>query len=725
MQPAKCFPICLLLLLGCAAEDDTPPPTRAVAAEAALPSAETDIPAVKRWARERVVVAQQGDHHPSPASWADQVVYQIQVDRFNDGDPGNNRANISEWQRQHEDGDRRGLPDYVHGGDLAGIRQRLPYLQELGVTVLWLTPVLAGNGSYHGYCTTDFSRIDPSFGSAEELRDLTREAHRRGMYVVMDIVVNHICSSDTGYDAEATPFDPYHYEECVNDLNWKRWHGSSAERGKRQLRFGPSFFPPLRNQNFYSRCGFRGGDAYGHGAGAVFGDFSDAMLDFDTMNWDFQDIFTDLHRYWIAYADVDGFRLDAAKHVTEDFIAKFSTDVRSYAASLGKRDFFLVAEVAAEAREQALRVGNMRSDIVHPERSSDIPATLRQRLLELNGRNAYGTHPAHPRPGANAVYDFYHSGTAVDVLHTSRPPLAIKQRFYDGGETDHARMNDQYAELVANGDFRLNWTQLEIHDWPRFAQREFDPDGRRMHEKLRGALGYLLAAEGTPVLYYGIEQGLSGNCPGDDRIDLPGAARDEVRHVCGTHEHTRFRQDMFLGGPWRLGSVVGQIDALAGIGAAAGAAPSWNEDPYLARDHELYRFTRAMVHLRRSCAALRHGRTYFRAAHGANGGLLAFSRVDGHGGREMVVLVNTGDAPQRLETLHIDASLHQGRDFKTYRNLLNGYETASVGRLGTGWGLYFGGGAGLTLAPHEVAIFAHDGNVAGWDAGLGVHLCRN
>ena len=72
------------------------------------------------------------------------------------------------------------------------------------------------------------------------------------------------------------------------------------------------------------------------------------MLDFDTRNYDFQEIFTQLHLYWIAFADIDGFRMDAAKHVTSDFVAYFATNARAYAQSIGEL-------CATSTRESAIR----------------------------------------------------------------------------------------------------------------------------------------------------------------------------------------------------------------------------------------------------------------------------------------------------------------------------------------------------------------------------------
>ncbi len=708
-----------LLSLGCgpAAEDQTAPDQDLLDGKADQPAADESIDNVKAWARDRVKQAENAyrsggrQYYGSPDNWADQIVYQIQVDRFADGDPSNTGKNVSSWQKDHRFTDQNGIPDYHHGGDLQGIINRLDYLKDLHVTALWITPILMSSGSYHGYCTSDFSMIDPQFGTAETLRTLTAEAHKRGIRVVLDIVVNHICSNDSHYDNDKTPFRDWAYGECVNDQNAKRWAGGGNIRGQRDLLFGQSFFRPLRHPAFFSRCGFKPGDYATQGAGAMFGDFSDQMLDLDTMNWDFQDIFTDLHKFWIAYADVDGFRADAAKHVTEDFLAKMSTELRAYAAKLGKKNFFIVGEVAASTYDQALRVGKMRANWVDPgDRSAQIPETLRNRLYNL--KDSYLGNGWFPYPGLNAVYDFGHSGTAVDMFHGSKSPMDVKSWFWAGGEQDSSQCAGAFCELSANGFPALDWNVIEIHDWPRFAQTA-------NRWQLEAAVSYLMTTMGAPVLYYGVEQGFSGNCPWN-KMNVPSGALQNVKDVCSNWEHTRYRQDMFLEGPWRLGSAVPEVDGLARIGFDDAKTPAnWWDDPYLQRGHNQYQLVRKLAAIRQSCKALRRGNIYFRAAHSSPGqGLLAFSRI--YEGSEILVLVNVGDGSISPTSLFVDAG---NQDYTYYKNLLNGYERASTGQMGSGKGLYFLNG--FTLGPHSVAIFVPESNVGDWDGNLSAHLCRD
>jgi len=124
---------------------------------------------------------------------ADDVIYLVMPDRFANGDPAND--DLAEFGRP---ADRKSVRAY-HGGDLKGIRDHLPYLKELGVTGVWVTPVtqnsVAGSnpgGSYHGYGATDFYGVEPHFGTLKEFRGLVDEAHRMGLKIVQDQVANHI-----------------------------------------------------------------------------------------------------------------------------------------------------------------------------------------------------------------------------------------------------------------------------------------------------------------------------------------------------------------------------------------------------------------------------------------------------------------------------------------------------------------------------------------------------
>ena len=121
------------------------------------------------------------------------VLYLIMPDRFANGDPSNDQIEMRKPYKVD-----RNDPNARHGGDLKGISDRLDYLSDLGVTAIWLNPVLENDmegGSYHGYATTDYYRVDPRFGTNEEYAKLIGDAHSKGIKVVMDMIFNH-CGSD-------------------------------------------------------------------------------------------------------------------------------------------------------------------------------------------------------------------------------------------------------------------------------------------------------------------------------------------------------------------------------------------------------------------------------------------------------------------------------------------------------------------------------------------------
>ncbi len=121
------------------------------------------------------------------------VLYLIMPDRFANGNPDNDQIQMRTSYKVD-----RNDPNARHGGDLKGISDRLDYLSDLGVTAIWLNPVLENDmegGSYHGYATTDYYKVDPRFGTNEEYKNLIAEAHSKNMKVVMDMIFNH-CGSD-------------------------------------------------------------------------------------------------------------------------------------------------------------------------------------------------------------------------------------------------------------------------------------------------------------------------------------------------------------------------------------------------------------------------------------------------------------------------------------------------------------------------------------------------
>lgn len=666
----------------------------------ALPDAERDgIEAVKKWSREYSARGEEDflkaelPREKSPDFWGEQIVYQIQVDRFNNGDSSNDISNLS-LNQEHEvkTGNLYGILDYRHGGDLRGIIQRLDYLKDLGITSLWLTPVFKHNGSYHGYCTSDFTEIDPGFGTKEDLRELSKEAHRRGLKVVLDLVVNHMCDAQTYYKKEAD-----HYR-CSNDLNASNWNGSpSGSPGQGELSFSSRFFPPLKSQYFFNRCGPNSqSDMEGTGPASIYGDFVATMFDLDTRNHDLQEIFTNIYKYWIGYADVDGFRLDAAKHISEDFVAYFSTHIRAYARSIGKNNFLIVGEIAGPSDWIGRRLGKMFSNPNNPNEHGDVPKTLTDRLGTL--KTLYLANPSAPYPGLTAAFEFAHGGTARDVLLGLRSPKSLEAHF----------TSTYFNDIASQNDYRLSWNLLEIHDWPRFSSVH-----KTSQEKTLLGLGYLAFSEGTPIIYYGMEQGLNGDCH-FDKMEV-GNAIQKVQSDCLGSSHALYRQDMFMGGMTRLGSTVPQINQLAYIGLPlTKESPRWEDDPYLNRSHKVYQSTQRFLQIKKSCNALKYGKTKFRWVDNNSEGILAFSRVDEPSRDEVLIVLNSAGLSHGIPEMAVKASAKGEK----WVNLLNTAEQAWTTGNGS---LTFGP---LTIRPQSVMAFVPEKNVSLRDEEHGFAICK-
>lgn len=154
------------------------------------------------------------------------VLYMLMPDRFASGSTDNDQIKgMNEYKND------RTQPSLRHGGDLEGIRQHLDYFNQLGVTALWFTPVLENNSpdnngfsTYHGYATTDYYRVDPRFGTNEEYKRLTDEAHAKGLKIVMDMIFNH-CGLE----------HPWVEDMPTRDwLNTPEWLEKAKQEGKKE-----------------------------------------------------------------------------------------------------------------------------------------------------------------------------------------------------------------------------------------------------------------------------------------------------------------------------------------------------------------------------------------------------------------------------------------------------------------------------------------------------------
>src|SRR5215469_2619813 len=219
-------------------------------------------------------------------------------------------------------------------GDLNGITARLDYLQWLGVSGIWLTPIHP-SPSYHGYDVIDYFAVNPQFGTMADFHRLLREAHARGIKVLIDMVLNHTSDRNQWFQRALDPKSPYH--------DWYTWAGKGTDLSAPSALGSPAWHP-------------RHGQHY-------LGDFSGDMPDLNYDNPAVRRAVIKVGRFWLAQG-VDGFRLDATTQIYVDFapdvgnpraIGKNIAWWQEYHAALRSSDptVFLLGEVPAQSEAEA------------------------------------------------------------------------------------------------------------------------------------------------------------------------------------------------------------------------------------------------------------------------------------------------------------------------------------------------------------------------------------
>ncbi|WP_245646618.1 alpha-amylase family glycosyl hydrolase [Microtetraspora niveoalba] len=508
--------------------------------------------------------------------------YFLMTDRFANGSTANDRGGLT--------GDRLTTgfdptdSGFYQGGDLAGILRRLDYIKGLGTTAIWLTPAfrnrpVQGTGAnasagYHGYWITDFTRVDPHLGNNADMKKLVQEAHRRGMKVFFDIITNHTADGidyaekQYGYrgknaypylDADGRPFDDRDHADGTKPF---------PKVGSASFPYTPVPVPGvtkspawLNDPTMYHNRG----DSTFAGESSQYGDFV-GLDDLWTERPEVVRGMTDIYTTWVRETGIDGFRIDTAKHVNMEFWRRFAPDVKGYARRLGNKDFFMFGEVF-----------------------TDDPTTTS--LYSTTG-------------GMSATLDFPFQA-AARAYASQGAGAAVLSALY--------RADDYYTDADSNA-YSLP-TFLGNHDMGRFGYflkrdnpRAGDAELLR-RDLLAHELMYL--TRGQPVVYYGDEQGFTGQ-GGDKAARAPMFASRTAAYLS---------------------------DDL--IGTTATHA----QDNFVAR-HPLYRGISALATLTDRHPALRDGAQIERLS---DGGVYAFSRIDADRRIEYVVALNNGSAARRVK----------------------------------------------------------------------------
>ncbi len=525
----------------------------------------------------------------------DDVIYFVLPDRFENANPANDAGSDvggstdTDVLRHGYDPERKG---YYHGGDIQGLRNRLPYLKHMGVGAIWMAPIFRNrpvqcgstvsvdtcSAAYHGYWITDFTDVDPHFGTKRELRAFVDAAHARGIKVYFDIVLNHTADvikyaepsesyiskdSEPYRDAAGTPFDDRDY------AGTNSFPQLDAERSFPYTPVFRSFDDASAKRpawlNIRTLYHNRGNSTFA-GESSEYGDFF-GLDDLFTEHPRVVSGMIDIYKSWISDYDIDGYRIDTVKHVNMELWQAFSPAIQSHARAEYKRDFFMFGEVFS---------GN-------PRYTSEF--TTRGKLP--------------------AVLDFGFQGTARYFASQSGATHSLRDFF----------ANDNYFTDVDSNANRLPLF-LGNHDMGRIGTflRQDNPgagDAELLaRDKLAHALMYF--SRGMPVVYYGDEQGFVGD----------GGDQDA-------------REDMF-------GSQVAVYNDNDLIGTGATTA-----QPNFEPSHPMYRALSDFARVRREHEALRRGVQIHRYSTD-QAGIYAFSRIAARDNRqhEYVLAFNNAETAQ-------------------------------------------------------------------------------
>ncbi|MGW1496093.1 pullulanase-type alpha-1,6-glucosidase [Streptomyces sp. NPDC002402] len=399
--------------------------------------------------------------------------YFVLPDRFANGDTSNDRGGLtgSRPETGYDPADK----GFYQGGDLKGLTGKLDYIKGLGTTAIWLAPIfknrpVQGTGKdasagYHGYWITDFTQVDPHFGTNADLEKLIDKAHGKGMKVFFDVITNH--TADTvdyaekkyGYrpkgaypylDKDGRPFDD---RAAIGRVDADSFPYTPKAGGQKV----PAW---LNDPTMYHNRG----DSTFAGESSEYGDFS-GLDDLWTERPEVVKGMEQIYEKWVRDFDIDGFRIDTVKHVDMDFWTQWATALDAYAARHGRDDFFMFGEVF----------------------SADTAITS----------------PYVTRGRLDATLDFPFQDAARAFASQGAPAERLGKVFAD---------DYRYTSGKANAYEQV--TFLGNHDMGRIGTflRQDHPqaDDAELLKRARLANELMFLNRGNPVVYYGDEQGFTG-----------------------------------------------------------------------------------------------------------------------------------------------------------------------------------------------------------------------
>lgn len=446
------------------------------------------------------------DFFPSPSAWEDQVLYFLMLDRFSDGkekgyiDNKGNKVTGGKilLYRQEDKGnavktddDRKCWVDVggrFVGGTLKGLKSKIGYLKRLGVTAIWISPIfkqVSFEETYHGYGIQNFIDVDPHFGTREDLKSMVKTCHKHGIYVILDIILNH---SGNVFDYNA---DRYWIEENGKWFIDPRWDnnpyqvkGFKDKEGKPDIPFEPVDLPSawpdgaiwpseFQEPSIFTQKGrINSWDYYPEYLEGDFCSLKDINLGQGQID-NFQPSLAlpalcKAYKFWIAFADIDGFRVDTVKHMDPGATRFFTSVIHEFAQSIGKENFYLIGEITG-GRKMAFNI------------------------LESTGLNAALGIDDIPDKLEYLVKGFRNPSEYFDLFRNS---LLVKK-------DSHVWFNNRVVTLFDDHD-----QVRKGENKARFCHDE--KEGRENYRVLLNVLALNVTTMGIPCIYYGSEQYFNG-----------------------------------------------------------------------------------------------------------------------------------------------------------------------------------------------------------------------
>ena len=410
------------------------------------------------------------------------VLYMLMPDRFAQG--ANHNPQVKGMRAYKED---RTQPSLRHGGDLNGIREHLDYFKELGVTALWLTPVLEndspdderGYSTYHGYATTNYYRVDPRFGTNDDYRRLCDEAHKKGLKVVMDMIFNH-----SGFEHPWTSDMPT--KDWLNLNDWlKESKGTSNPTGTSFLQTSYKLTPV--KDPYASKVDLKE---------TVDGWFVPTMPDLNQKNPHLMTYLIQNSKWWIETVGIDGIRMDTYPYADAKGMARWMKELDEEYPNFNTVGETWVTEPAYTAAWQ--KGSKLSKDNSYLKTVMDFAFFDRLSLAKNEETDAWWN-------GLNRLYNSF----VYDYLYAD--PTHV-MAFIDNHDTDR---------FLGNGRDSL---------------------------MLKQALALLMTVRRIPQLYYGTEIMMNGTkevTDGHVRKDFPGGFPGDDHNAFTREGRTKAEQQMF------------------------------------------------------------------------------------------------------------------------------------------------------------------------------------